>query len=114
METNYKELLEQRQISVRNLAEKLAISPSVVSQVLSNKYTGSESTKEKVLNYIKDFVLEEKTDLNPLIYNNGDLFERVLAFGMKSAKFDLEETQEIINVLRIIKNYNESHPKKEI
>ena len=71
--TSYKTLLTEKQISVKEIAKRVNISKAVVSDVINDKYKGSEQTKQRILSYI-DFALVDKVDLNELIYANIDLF----------------------------------------
>jgi hypothetical protein len=105
--TDWKAELEERKISIRSIASDLSLSHSVVSQVLANIYTGSEDTKKRVLDHI-EFILQDKADLNSIIYEHGETFQKVLMSAIKNTKFDENETEMMIKVYRIIKNYNEA------
>ena len=44
-----------KQITINEIAQALDISPTTVSRALSNKGRVGETTKKKVLDYIKEF-----------------------------------------------------------
>lgn len=109
---NHKTILESTGVSLRSLADTLNLSPSVVSQVLNGKYTGSESTAKKVTDYIEIFSSKNWENLNPVLYAKSGLCEKIFLDAVKSRKYDLDETETIISILKIFKKYNESSKEK--
>lgn len=101
------ELLKQKDISYRKLAESLSMSHSTISEIINGKYTGSKATIKKVWDHIY-FVLRNKEDLNPLVYNNTDTFIKLLNVAIKHKSFNDDETMKFIELKKVLTNYSNS------
>lgn len=105
---NYKERLEKANISIRAIARSMDTSHSVVSQVLNNKYDGAEETKKEVIKRV-EFMLRDKVDLNPVIYDNIGLFIKVIDLGMVNKKFTIDERILLTQVYKDLDKYKNTN-----
>jgi transcriptional regulator with XRE-family HTH domain len=103
---DYKIALQKKHISISSIAKRLGIDKGAVSKILNNKYPGNEETKKKVIRYIQ-FLLIDKKDLNPVMYENSDLFIRALSHSIRSMKvFSDDEAHLMLDVVLTLKIYN--------
>jgi hypothetical protein len=111
--TDYKTKLRNKNISISSIAKSLGKDKGLVSKILSDKYNGSEATKKEVIKYV-EFLLKDKEDLNPIIYNNADLFIRALTFAMRSSKnFSDDEAQLLIDTILKLKKYKKNFDEQK-
>lgn len=99
--------LKKRNKTLRQVARELKLNVSIVSQVIQNKYTGSEETKIRVKKYIT-LLLQDKEDLNPIIYNDVELTMKVYYEALKSRKFNIDETGRIANIYKILESFKQN------
>ena len=96
------DLLKQSSSSTYKIAEALeGVSQTSVSQIINKKYNGSEATIERVWNHIA-MTLKSREDLNPLIYDDADIFLQLLSIGIKHKNFDDRATSKFITTKEII------------
>ena len=81
------------------------VSQTTVSQIINNKYTGSEETINKVWERIS-FTLQHKEDLNPMIYSNTETFIKLLNVAIKHKSFNDDETMKFIELKKVLTNYS--------
>ena len=86
---------------MRNVADELGVNHSIVVCVINKKYNGSEATIERVWNHIA-MTLKSREDLNPLIYDDADIFLQLLSIGIKHKNFDDRATSKFITTKEII------------
>lgn len=101
-----KKVLAKKNISIRDIADKISITHPVVSDVINNKYKGSEHTKEKVYVQIAK-MLECREDLSDDIYDNASMFYRLINIGIKHKNFNNDETAQLISIANKINKFIE-------
>jgi hypothetical protein len=89
------EQLRKKGKSIRRIAAELKLNHSTVLQILKGNYPGSEDTKKKVIDYI-NFILIDKEDLNPIIYNNIDLFIKTFQNAIRDKKYFTDDQAMIL------------------
>ena len=104
-------ILNNKNISTRKIAKELNMSHSVVSQVVHNKYKGSQETSKIVLDYI-EFLKLEKEDLNKIIYCNPDAFVKGMQLLIKHPRLNDDETEFFIKLKKIVFNYKQKQDEQ--
>lgn len=99
-----KDELQDLGISGRFIASSLQLGVSTVSDILNNKYKGSELTKQKVYDFIQ-MLKESKEDLNSLIYPHAELVFKALHLAIENRKFNYEEKKKLMEISEPINEY---------
>lgn len=102
-----KQQLEERAISISRIGRDLQIDKSVISRILNNIYEGSDDTKKKVLAHI-EFILRDKVDLNPIVYEHIGLFIKLIDLGMINKKFTVDERLLLTQLYKDLDKYKNS------
>lgn len=100
-----KTILSSRKKSMRDIAGSIGLTHPVVVDVINGKYTGSQATINKVWERIL-FVLQDKEDLNPLVYNNTETFIKLLNVAIKHKSFNDDETMKFIELKKVLTNHS--------
>lgn len=90
--------------SVRQIARDLKLSHSVVSQVIGNKYTGSDETRQRVMEYIR-LVEINKEDLNTIIYSEPDKFLKGMFIILKDKSINVSDMEFFTKLYYFVNNF---------
>lgn len=107
-----KKELKNRGISYRNIGSVLGLAHTVVSDIINDKYKGSDETKERVLNHVH-LLLQDKQDLNLIIYPEIALYIKVVSKCIKDKSFNDEETSKLIEMSQTLKTFKKNQQQKE-
>jgi hypothetical protein len=109
--SSYKAELKRRKISYRKIATDLSLSAATVNLVLDNKYTGSKDTEDRIIKHI-EYLIQDKEDMNLIIYNNIDTMLKATHMLIKNPKLNNVETRYFIKLNEILNTYKENQIAK--